>query len=160
MHMHQVMIALYHENPDAFTNGNINQLKSGSTLKLTDIDSIKAISKSRAKNLIQQYSSTSRKKNTQIQITNTDTSTNAEESRLQTSDNNNFLTAEVPEEIHQEQIINLKDKLKDAQSMIQDLNIQNKKLLDRISSLESEINKTTKALFSPSSQKKISPQPE
>ncbi len=44
----QVMIALLRQNPDAFIDNNINQLKSGETLTLEDYQSILLISKAEA----------------------------------------------------------------------------------------------------------------
>ncbi|MEZ5540519.1 MAG: FimV/HubP family polar landmark protein [Pseudomonadota bacterium] len=42
--MHQMMLALLRANPDAFVNGNMNQLKAGTTLKVPARDEIMAFS--------------------------------------------------------------------------------------------------------------------
>ena len=42
--MHQMMLALLRANPEAFLNGNMNQLRAGSTLKVPERDEIVAFS--------------------------------------------------------------------------------------------------------------------
>jgi pilus assembly protein FimV len=46
--MHQMMMALLRENPDAFVNGNMNLLKAGSTLKVPGREEILSMSASEA----------------------------------------------------------------------------------------------------------------
>lgn len=159
MHMNQVMIALYNENPGAFLNGNINKLKSGVSLNLHNIESIIDISESQAKNLIEQYAATPTKIGNSPQVTennlNTEQATSQVEltaNRLEISSSDEVLSTEIMEEIYQEQITNLESDLKNAHTTIQNLDTENKKLLERITSLELEINKITNARLSSPSQ--------
>lgn len=46
--VHQSMMALYHANPDAFINGNINRLRRGQVLRIPDAEEMKSLGKSEA----------------------------------------------------------------------------------------------------------------
>ncbi|WP_331346933.1 FimV/HubP family polar landmark protein [Cellvibrio sp. UBA7661] len=46
--VHQSMMALYHANPDAFINGNINRLRRGQVLRIPDVEEMKSLGKSEA----------------------------------------------------------------------------------------------------------------
>ena len=146
MHMYQVMIALYNENPDSFLNGNINNLKVGSNLKLEEIEVITDISKSRAFELIQQYAAIS-----------IDDQADVNNHQLQTANSEIFLSAAVSNEKDSDQLSTVKLQLENARMMVHNLGVENKNLLDRIARLETEINKTTKALFSPMTPGKTIP---
>ncbi|MCW8908169.1 MAG: hypothetical protein OQL28_13030 [Sedimenticola sp.] len=50
----QTMMALLKANPDAFVNGNINQLKRGVVLTVPGLDQVKAITRSQANALVKQ----------------------------------------------------------------------------------------------------------
>ncbi len=50
----QMMIALQNANPDAFTNNNINGLKSGFVLRIPDLEAIQAIDRKQAVQLAKQ----------------------------------------------------------------------------------------------------------
>ena len=159
MHMKQVMIALYKENPNAFVNGNINHLIQGSSLKLRNIDSIKDISVSRASELVLQYSNSSiANSNAALSQNNrTDKESSSiielEVNRLEISNNEDILSAEFLDEAHSEKVSGLENELNNARLMIDKLDIKNKALNERIASLEKKIEVTTKAFFSPQTQK-------
>ena len=54
--VYQVMMALFHNNPGAFIDDNVNNLKAGSVLRLEDEGELTAVSKSTARNEFwQQY---------------------------------------------------------------------------------------------------------
>ena len=141
MHMLQVMLALYKQNPDAFVNGNINNLKAGVSLKLHDIDTIEDVSKLEAARLVLEYGDPQR--NTIIENTE-DNSGN----RLQiSSTEDEGLPPDVLEEIRQEQIASVQVELDEARKLIQNMTSENKTLKDRIALLEAELDKAAESLF-------------
>lgn len=139
MHMYQVMLALYKENPDAFLNGNINNLKTGTNLKLENIDDITDYSASEARKQVEQYSNPDfSQANEATQSSNRLTISGAEEE---------MMAPEIMEELHQEQLAEAEEKLKLAREKTKSLEQENKMLTERISMLESKIDQTTKSLF-------------
>jgi len=134
MHMYQIMIALYNENPDAFLNRSINNLKVGSSLKLINIDGIKDISPSEARKLVRQYAN--RKEEGQLQFTNA----------------NEIASSDALLESQQKELAEAKEKLEAARMQAQNIKQENKMLLERIVMLESKIDQMTKSLFLPTTQ--------
>lgn len=53
----QVMLALFETNPDAFTNGDIHLLRKGATLKVPDVERMRALSNAAARSRIAELSS-------------------------------------------------------------------------------------------------------
>lgn len=60
---YQIYIGILAENPDAFRLGNINYLKNGQLLKLPDPDSLLAMEKDDAANLIAEHNDNARLRN-------------------------------------------------------------------------------------------------
>jgi len=156
MHMYQVMIALYNENPDSFLDGNINHLKAGSNLQLRNIDAITAISKTQAFELIQQYANnpnhhSTPKRTIADNAENTDkiTADSAKEKhKLPVVNDEIPLMADVLSRSQPDALAAIKAQLKNANKQINELGIKNKALLERIAELEQQINETSKVLFS------------
>jgi len=153
MHMYQVMVALYNENPNAFIDQNINNLKLGSSLKLQNIDAIESISKSEAFKRINQLAN--RKKTDMSEtLTKTRSSTDTQqnpkeklvENRLKITNSVEILSAKMVDEVHQAQINRVKVALNNANKMISELGLENKSLRERLTALESEINRTKQLL--------------
>ena len=141
MHMLQVMLALYKQNPDAFVNGNINNLKAGVSLKLHDIDSIEDVNKLEAAQLVLEYGDPQRNTITENRDENTG-------NRLQiSSTEDEGLPPDVLEEIRQEQIASVQGELDEARKLIQNMSSENRELKDRIALLEAELDKAAESLF-------------
>ncbi len=179
MHMYQVMIALYNENPNAFVDSNINSLQAGSNLKLVNIKQIKEISKSDAFSLIQKYAGLSTtadiKADTEGSTVNTANAVSDDIDNIVTGaiggaigntvDRaiNNEINNETPfsqAEAMSDEIIlsasissdaanSVTTQLKKAKTLVDDLDIENKNLRERIAALEIQINQASEEIFSP-----------
>jgi len=130
MHMYQVMVALFKENPDAFLNNNINNLQLGSNLKLQNIDEITQLSASQAYQFIQKQS-------------------NADEPSSEKTESKTFFAASLSQQDSQSLIEKMQSELTLARSIANELKEQNTLLKSKISALEEEIKSTTQALFHP-----------
>ena len=163
MSINQVMVALFDENRNAFVNNDINRLLAGATLKIADMNTISSISKQEASQLAQKYLAgpDSQERQELLQQANRPmlAESEAEENiteiqtfepdgnRLEISSaNEEPIPQEILDEIKNQQIA-VEEELKQANSNLEIVKLENTELKERISRLETELDNTAESLF-------------
>jgi len=157
MTINQVMVALFEQNQEAFSKGNINRLLAGVTLTIEDTQTITQISKREAMQLAQQYMHGSKmnEEPTMIAKNTTEQATSAKPEVVQSlnnrleisSANDEAIPQEILQRIKDEQIATAEEELKISQLDMEMLRTENETLKERIADLEEQLDATAESLF-------------
>ena len=154
----QMMIALFHENPEAFMKDDINRLKVGAKLKIKDINKVASLSKKEATQLAKQYlagTKTHPRQNTE-QIAKTDAIkpskkpealSQPKERLVISSEKEEPVPLDIIQKIKKEQLSADEENIVSNNIKAEELNSVNKTLKERISDLEKKRDAAAEDLF-------------
>lgn len=134
--INQAMLSIQSENPHAFINGNINQLKAGVVLRLPTVDAMQSISNQSAQQMVSQHNQ--QWKNAQLDGTEAG-------STIQRSPNNQrqgslrLTSAGTGSAAGKDANVAGSQQLTAAQDEIAAVNLENKELGSKVESLSSQV---------------------
>lgn len=154
----QMLISLFHENPEAFKNNNINRLKIGVKLQVKDINKVASLSRKDASRLAMQYLAGTKKhptqkheqlaKTTPVEPNKKPAALSPPKERLViSSEKEEPIPLDIMQKIKKEQLDADEENILANNIKAEELNSVNKTLKERISDLEKKRDAAAESLF-------------